>query len=1085
MFEKSLYDLIRGLRNHKGNERAYIQDCLRECRREIKSQDMDLKATALLKLTYLEMYGHDMSWASFNVLEVMSSPKYPQKRAGYLGAVQSFRPDTEVLMLAENLLKKDLVSPSHPTISLPLIAIPHVISPSMANSLLSDLLPRLSHSHQSIRKKTIVTLYRLALVYPETLRPAWPKIKDRLLDESEDSSVTATAVNVVCELGWRRPQDFLPLSPRLFELLVEGNNNWQAIKIIKLFAHLTPLEPRLIRKLLPPLTTIIKQTPAMSLLYECINGIIQGGIFEGASGTSEGDDVARLCVNKLRGMLVIEGDPNLKYVALLAFNRILEMHPYLVSAHDDVILECIDDPDISIRQRALDLVVGIVNPRNLAIVVERLLLQLKSSQPDQPHGDVLNERRPSDGVEPEALSEDGEAEKSIRAPQPVSKQAPSLPDDYRASVISKILDMCARETYANVNDFDWYLLTLVSLVRFLPTSNLSTQGPGGINDTGISNKQDSAAYRIGAELRNVAVRVKSSRAEATHAAEHLVSIDKRSQLLPTSGDGGTVALESTVWIVGEYAEYLSDPNGTLSSLIHPDTASFSAPTLNAYIPAAMKVFAHIISNRYDAWTPERKTMTTLLMARVIHFLEPLTSHADLEAQEQAVQYLELIRLANEAVEGCGTNDTDATATPPLLLTEATPSLFRGDLNPVAPEAQSKVPVPEDIDLDGLINPHLPSLLDVQDNQTPSDADTEFYRFYHTRPSLPARSASLEPAANRLDTVQRGSDPSLSYQQSVDAPLDPAVAAKRRFQREDRYRDDPFYIGGMQGQEQRSGTGTPVHDILKSNNGDVMDIDSIPIMELNLDENDAAPQKSRSRGVSPNGKRPTSKPRPKIEILADETVNDPNIATSKLSSASGGLTTGTTKQKPSPRSLLQVDSSGLGTLSLESGATKSSRVTQLDIERREAEEAEMAAAMREVERLRLEMQRAQERIEEKGERVVKSKARIRRRKKSSVDLPDEGGGGGEGEKREKVEVDADAAEEMAAKPKKSKKKKKGRKSMDAEGVADSAVAAHGDEDEGQTVVKKKKKKKRRQVTFEEDDVVPAQMQTDKNVEGQPA
>lgn len=47
-----------------------------------------------------------MSWASFHVLEVMSSAKYLQKRVGYLGAVQSFRPDTEVLMLATNLLKK-------------------------------------------------------------------------------------------------------------------------------------------------------------------------------------------------------------------------------------------------------------------------------------------------------------------------------------------------------------------------------------------------------------------------------------------------------------------------------------------------------------------------------------------------------------------------------------------------------------------------------------------------------------------------------------------------------------------------------------------------------------------------------------------------------------------------------------------------------------------------------------------------------------------------------------------------------------------------------------------------------------------
>ena len=73
---------------------------------ELISYCADVKATALLKLIYLEMVGHDMSWASFHVLEVMSSPKYHQKRVGYLGAVQSFRPDTEVLMLATNLLKK-------------------------------------------------------------------------------------------------------------------------------------------------------------------------------------------------------------------------------------------------------------------------------------------------------------------------------------------------------------------------------------------------------------------------------------------------------------------------------------------------------------------------------------------------------------------------------------------------------------------------------------------------------------------------------------------------------------------------------------------------------------------------------------------------------------------------------------------------------------------------------------------------------------------------------------------------------------------------------------------------------------------
>lgn len=68
----------------------------------------------------------------------------------------------------------------------------------------------------------------------------------------------------------------------------------------------------MIKKLLPPLTKIIRETAAMSLLYECINGIIQGGILEAIEGTTEGEEVAKLCVSKLRGMMVIEGDANRK-----------------------------------------------------------------------------------------------------------------------------------------------------------------------------------------------------------------------------------------------------------------------------------------------------------------------------------------------------------------------------------------------------------------------------------------------------------------------------------------------------------------------------------------------------------------------------------------------------------------------------------------------------------------------------------------------------------------------------------------------------------------------------------------------------
>ncbi len=46
------------------------------------------------------------------------------------------------------------------------------------------------------------------------------------------------------------------------------------IKIIKLFGSLVPLEVRLGKKLLEPLTNLINSTSAMSLLYECINTVI-------------------------------------------------------------------------------------------------------------------------------------------------------------------------------------------------------------------------------------------------------------------------------------------------------------------------------------------------------------------------------------------------------------------------------------------------------------------------------------------------------------------------------------------------------------------------------------------------------------------------------------------------------------------------------------------------------------------------------------------------------------------------------------------------------------------------------------------
>lgn len=1011
MFEKSLYDLIQGLRNHKGTEKEYIQKSLKECRIEVRSQDMDVKATALLKLIYLEMVGHDMSWASFHVLEVMSSPKYAQKRVGYLGAVQSFRTDTEVLMLATNLLKKDLNAAAPTVMSLPIATLPHVITPSLALSTLADLLPRLSHSHANIRKKTLVTLYRLALVYPEALRAAWPKIKERLMDAEEDPSVTAAIVNVVCELGWRRPHDFLPLAPRLFELLVDGGNNWMAIKLIKLFATLTPLEPRLVKKLLPPLTNIIRTTPAMSLLYECINGIIQGGIL-GSADDTDTEEIATLCVNKLRGMIIMNGDPNLKYVALLAFNKIVLTHPYLVSQQEDVILECIDSPDITIRIQALDLVQGMVTSDNLVSIVSRLMQQLKSATPSKGKLDAV--------VDSADASADSDEDSQNAASAASNKNAMLIPEDYRIDVIGRILFMSSKDNYANIVDFEWYIDVLTQLVRMTPVPRLAD------GDLEAATNRRSAAgvsEKIGNELRNVAVKVRIMRHSVLRASESILS-----QLIADTPAGHSIAseaLKSVAWLLGEYSDMLSAPDDTMNSLLQLTTRNTKPDVAAVVVHAIAKVFASLTGSESDLWAAERKSRTLLLLARILHSMEPLTSNPSLEVQERAVEFTELFKLTAEAASGQPASTAEEPQDPPLLLTQAIPSLFNGgELNSVAAGAQSNVPVSDGLDLDEPIHSNLNHLLAKADIiALAADESDEFEVYYHQRPA-PTSVSSSAPAISLL--AEPDTNVGASYQQpSEDSYLDADIVARRKAERVDRNKDDPFYIGS----DNTPPASNSIHNILQNSNGPDLDLDAIPVMQLDLDKLNA-PSPTTS-------KRLPAKPRQRVVIAADETLQGGDSSPGHCESENNSDSVAARgKAKKLKQSLLQVSSSALGSLNLEGEP----RGGGFDHEQQQREEAEMQQAMQEVERLRLEMQRANERIQV-AQGVDVEGIVVKKRKKKTLTAPGVDAGGTPG------------VETVVA-----KKKKKPKKVVPEQGSGEQGA---GDAEVGVVAPKKKKRTTKKQ------------------------
>ncbi|EJW73130.1 hypothetical protein WUBG_15958 [Wuchereria bancrofti] len=194
-----------------------------------------------------------------------------------MAASQCFHDGTDVLMLTTNLIRKDLHSSIMYETGIALGAFSCFVTPDLARDLTSDVVNLLSSSRPYVRKRCVLLLYKIFLKYPDSLRPTFPRLKEKL--EDPDPGVQSAAVNVICELARKNPKNYLTLAPVFFKLMTTSSNNWMLIKIIKLFGALVPLEPRLGKKLLEPLTNLINSTSAMSLLYECINTVIAGAIF--------------------------------------------------------------------------------------------------------------------------------------------------------------------------------------------------------------------------------------------------------------------------------------------------------------------------------------------------------------------------------------------------------------------------------------------------------------------------------------------------------------------------------------------------------------------------------------------------------------------------------------------------------------------------------------------------------------------------------------------------------------------------------------------------------------------------------------
>jgi AP-1 complex subunit gamma-1 len=100
-----------------------------------------------------------------------------------------------------------------------------------------------------------------------------------------------------------------------------------------------------------------------AILYQCVQTIM----------SIESETGLRVLAVNILGRFLLNRDNNIRYVALNTLSKVVARDAAAVQRHRNTIVDCLKDPDVSIRQRALELIYQLVTEQNVAPLVREML----------------------------------------------------------------------------------------------------------------------------------------------------------------------------------------------------------------------------------------------------------------------------------------------------------------------------------------------------------------------------------------------------------------------------------------------------------------------------------------------------------------------------------------------------------------------------------------------------------------------------------------------------------------------------------------------------------------------------------------
>lgn len=346
------------------------------------------------------MLGHPVPFVYIHALNMTQSQRLLDKRVGYLCTSMFLNDDHELLLLLLNSVRKDLDSSNILEVSAALSCMSWLLNRDTVSAILPLIIDASKSPNELVRKKAVILLLRCL---QKDLASTWDEIENVLRARLCDTSPSVMGVTLHCffyvlnlKQGDPITYSFLPtladLVPSfvgILKQLVEKrlpshmayhniHAPWIQISILRLLRYIGMSEPSSITHMAQVLKLILTTPADKMVACAIVNEAIQTICALGSAVDRTLLDLSARNITLFLGAT----SQDLNYLGLTLLAKLVTINPVYATEHQAHVISCLESPDDSIRRKTIELLFHMTNPRNMPVIVSKMLERLRKSATD-------------------------------------------------------------------------------------------------------------------------------------------------------------------------------------------------------------------------------------------------------------------------------------------------------------------------------------------------------------------------------------------------------------------------------------------------------------------------------------------------------------------------------------------------------------------------------------------------------------------------------------------------------------------------------------------------------------------------------